>query len=536
MLLWYICPMAKNKTISINANEEKFPWARTFIEGVLSKRRVNASIASEMTVLFEALVRKAISHVGDENTELEIGSANELGRTDIKITFPGKRFSPLDGDVSSDSDAKVIEEYSDKISCSYQGGYNVVRISVSQSAWAFILPNFIAVVAAVIAGVVFSLVFDDAELQRVTNELIVPLEKLFTNAVLMVGAPMTLFSLLKNVTDSFIVAERHSSARKLFITSVSSSLVVIALALVMGFAFAQSVLSAGGVTESFDLGFASWSLASAVDQIIPSSIIEPFETISPIPMIAVALLVAGALNSIGQSFGVIKRAIDACYDLFSGILQIVMTAFPLACFLLFLHVLLTEDSIAQFLDIFFIAIVVFVCTIPLLIVYALSLRAHGIPVREFVKKLWPLVKENFAIGSVIDAVPYNTQYCAKNFGISRERLEKELPILAQTSLDGNCFILMLLATIYIFVANCEVSWINVAIIALIVMFLSFGAPNQPGSILIGMLVVLTYLHSDAAISLALCFELFCGGLQNILNVISSVVTVTENECREAKQR
>ena len=237
-------------------------------------------------------------------------------------------------------------------------------------------------------------------------------------------------------------------------------------------------------------------------------------------------------SSIGQSFDIIKRAIDACYDLFSGILRIVMMFFPLACFLLFLEVLLANDGVLQFVDILYIAIVVFVCTLPLLAVYALRLKAHGIPVRRFVQKVWPLVKENFAIGSVIDAVPYNTRYCMKNFGIPRERLEKELPILAQTSLDGNCFILMLLATIYIFVANCEVSWLNIVVVAIIVMFLSFGAPNQPGSILIGMLVILTYLNSDAVISLALCFELFCGGLQNILNVVSSIVTVVENECGE----
>ncbi len=31
--------------------------------------------------------------------------------------------------------------------------------------------------------------------------------------------------------------------------------------------------------------------------------------------------------------------------------------------------------------------------------------------------------------------------------------------------------------------------------------------------------------------MALCFELFCGSLQNILNVISSVVTVAEGEGR-----
>ncbi|HAM16413.1 MAG TPA: hypothetical protein DCP91_11295, partial [Eggerthellaceae bacterium] len=394
-----------------------------------------------MMTLFEALIRRIFSHVDDAGAELEIGSANELGRTDIKITFPGKRFSLLDGDESSDSDAEVVEAFSDKISCSYQGGYNVVRISVRQSAWVFILPNLVAIIAAIVVGNGLEFMLDDSERQILTTEWVMPLENLFTNAVLMIGAPMTLFSLLKNVTDSFIVAERHSSSRKLFISSVASSLFVIALALFMGLVFVQWALSAGGVTERFDLGFANWTLASAVNQIIPSSIIEPFETISPIPMIVVALLIAGALNSIGKSFGIWKRAIDACYDLFSGILRIVMAAFPLACFLLFLEILLSKDGVVQFLDIFFIAVVVFVCSLPLLVAYALSLRAHGIPVREFAIKLWPLVKENLAIGSVIDAVPYNTHYCVKNFGISRERLEKELPILAQTSLDGNCFIL-----------------------------------------------------------------------------------------------
>ncbi|MGI6220415.1 MAG: dicarboxylate/amino acid:cation symporter [Coriobacteriales bacterium] len=526
--------MAGNKIIKIGADKGNLPQARAFVEKILGKRFVNASIASDAMLLFEALFREIVSQVDDSSAELEISRARKLGHTDIKMTFPGKRFSLHEGDVSSNPGAKTIEAFSDKISCSYQGGYNVVRISVSQSAWAFILPNLVAVVAAVIVGIALRLTLGDTGQQVLAEEWITPLEKLFTNAVLMIGAPMTLFSLLKNVTDSFIVAERHSSSRKLFANSVASSAIVIVLALVMGFLVAQSILAASGVTESFDLGFANWSLASAVDQIIPSSIITPFETISPIPMIVVALLIAAALGSMGQTFSTVKRAIDVCYDLFSNILKIVMAAFPVACFLLFLHILLAKGGITVFLEILYIAVIVFVCTVPVLIVYALKLRVRGIPLREFIGKLWPLVKENIAIGSVIDAVPFNTQYCEKNLGIKRQRLEKELPVLAQTSLDGNCFILMLLATIYIFIANCDVSWINIAVIAIIVLFLSFGAPNQPGSILIGMLIILAYLHSDIAVSLAPCFELFCGGLQNILNVISSVVTVAENECREEK--
>ena len=522
--------MARNKKIRIEADEKNFPQVQTFAEEVFKRRHVSASIASETMLLIEALFHVIIPQVDDEDAEIEISSVNQLGRTDIKMKFPGKRFAIPEGDASVDPDAKLIEVFSDKLSCSYRGGDNVIRISVSQTARAFILPNLIAIVGALVVSLVIAFTVDVAGQEQITQELIEPLEKLFTNAVLMIGAPMTLFSLLKNVTDSFIVAERHSSSGKLFATAVGSSVVSIVLALIMGFVFARAALTALGVVDQVaDIGFEQWSLSTAVDQIIPSNILEPFETISPVPMIFVALIITAALCTMGQNFEVMKRAIDACYDLFSSILGIVMAAFPVACFLLFLEVLLSDNGFWRFVVILIMAVVVFVSAVPLLATYALGLKARGVHVLEFARKLWPLVKENFVIGSVIDAVPYNTRYGVKVFGFSRERLEKELPVLAQTSLDGNCFILMLLATIFIFFANCPVSWFNIAVTAFIVLFLSFGAPNQPGSILIGMLIILTYLNTSSAVSMALCFELFCGGLQKILNVISSMVTVAGRE-------
>ena len=521
--------MAKVDTIKIGTNAKSFSKAQAFVEETFERHHVSSGIAFESMQLFEALFSEIASQVGDEGAEIEISNTNFLGHVGIKMVFPGKRFSVTEGDVFADPDAKIIEAFSDKMSCSYRGGYNVIRITLCKSVRSFILPNLIAIAAALILSIIFAFVLDDAGHAFVVREWIAPLQKLFTNAVLMIGAPMTLFSLLKNVTDSFIVSERQSSSSKLFIISVLSSVIAIALALAMGFVFAQWVLTVGGITESHDIGLASWSLSSTVDQIIPSNILEPFQSISPVPMIAVALLVAVALCNIGKSFGAMKRAIDACYDLFSAILGLVMAVFPVAVFLLFLEVLMSDDGFIRFVAHLIETVVVFICMIPLLITYAVRLKARGVRVMEFARKLWPLVKENFMIGSVIDAVPYNTRYCAKVYGFPRERIEKELAVLAQTSLDGNCFILMLLSTIFIFVANCPVSWLDIAVIALIVLFLSFGAPNQPGSILIGMLMILTYLNISAAISMALCFELFCGGLQNILNVISSVVTVAERE-------
>ena len=275
--MWFNKSMTGNKVIKLNAIEENFPQASAFVEDILDKRHINARVASETKSLFEALFRQVVSQCDNADTELKIGSVRKLGHIDLKITFSGKRFSLLGDTGLSESDAKIIETFSHKISCSYQGSCNVVRISVNQSAWTFILPNLIGVIAAIIVGVTLQSTLDVAAIQWIANEWVLPLEKLFTNAVLMVGAPMTLFSLLKNVTDVFMVAERHSSSRRLFISSLSSSFIVVVVAIIMGFAVAQSILSAGGVTERVDIGFESWSLASAVDQIIPSSIIEPFE-------------------------------------------------------------------------------------------------------------------------------------------------------------------------------------------------------------------------------------------------------------------
>ena len=526
--------MARTKSIEINPDEAGLSQAQTFIGEMLGKRHVSAAIASETTSLFEAVFHAVVLELDDKDAKIEVSSVVELGNTDIKIMFPGKRFYMPEGDSSSDPGAKIIERYSDKLSCSYLAGYNVIKISVSQSARAFILPNLIAAAMAIVVGIVLNLVLDDAGQRQLAEQWVAPLENLFTNAVLMVGAPMTLFSLLKNVTDSFILSERNSTSRKLFITSLSSSVVAIVVAIIAAVVYAQVAGMVTGVTYKIDPGIANWSLASAVDKIIPSNILEPFTTISPVPMIVVALLVVGALVTIGKSFGSMKRAIDACYDLFSGILGIVMGAFPFACFLLFLEILLT-DQVVSFLQVMLIAADVFLCAAFLLVIYALRLKAKGIRVREFARKAWPLVKENFKIGSVIDAVPYNVRYCVKNFGFSRERLEKELPVMAQTNLDGNCYVLMFIAVAYILYSSNEGSWLSVVVIGLIVLFMSSGSPNQPGSILIGILIVSTYLASQADIQMALCFELFCGGLQNILNVISSVVAVTENASAEERR-
>ena len=83
--------------------------------------------------------------------------------------------------------------------------------------------------------------------------------------------------------------------------------------------------------------------------------------------------------------------------------------------------------------------------------------------------------------------------------------------------------------LFMFMMVSQASWFHVIVIAIIVVFLSFGAPNQPGSILIGTLIIALFLKADVLIPTAVYLEVFFGGIQNMINVTGDVVTIAIEE-------
>ena len=75
----------------------------------------------------------------------------------------------------------------------------------------------------------------------------------------------------------------------------------------------------------------------------------------------------------------------------------------------------------------------------------------------------------------------------------------------------------------------QASWYHIVVIAIMVVFLSFGAPNQPGSILIGTLIIALFLKADELIPTAVYLEVFFGAIQNLINVTGDLVTVAIEE-------
>ena len=521
---------AKNNHRVFRVREGGLGDVCTFAETLLTRKDVNDETAKETLLVFEALMQKLVDWGLDENTDLEVSGEDRLGDFLIRVGFEGKVFVRDDDDEFSIED-RLLDAYDDRIGYNYHSGYNVITISVSRSYRTTMLACSIASLCAVAVYLILNTMIDADGQHHLLDNYVFPLESVYANAMLMIGAPMTFFSLLKNLTNTYVVSQRNSGIRQLQMQTLVTSVSAILLAFV-AFCITSIVLLPSLEGASSELAVPiNRSFSDVVTSLIPPSIFEPFEAISPIPLIVVALLCTYALCSAGKYFDALRGAMMACYTLFSRMLHVVIAALPVFCFLAIMDVLLDVGIEGAFEDLCLIA-VIYLNTLLLFATYAIRLRMNGVKVIPFVRKLIPLIRENANIGSAIDAAPYNIRYCARNYKMKRDMLERNLPVLAETNLDGNCFILMSLTLTFIFSTSTELPWYSVIGLAGLILFLSYGAPNQPGSILIGTLIITMYLNSFDVVCMAIFSEAFLGSAQNLINVIGDIVLAAVEDSKE----
>lgn len=512
------------KTLTVHARIADYEDAAAFIESWLQHIRLSKQIISENSIVFETLFNDILLKGVPEETEIKIEIGYALGNPVIKIGFPGARYVPISADsMEQNIEYKIIKAYEDKLNYDYRLSYNIIRISIKRNYAPHLILCAIGFLAAILVYTLLSLTMDNEAGNVLVKNWVIPAETLFANSMLMIGTPMTFFSILKNLLETHVISERSSGARKLQQKTVATSIAAVVLAVVFGFLIKRFSPYIGGIFGDFVVsGYTRKDLPQLISSLMPSDIFEPFKLFSPYPLILLSFLIIIALRSVDNQFDRLKSAVDACYVLVSKMLNLVILILPVFCFLAFLHLLL-ESGFAGLTGVLICWGLILLGIVLLLSLYALQLKLAGIRVIWFIKKILPVLRENIMINSAIDAVPYNIRQCSKIFGISRNYLEGAIPVLAQINLDGNCFIIMEITMLLIVSSNGALSWWNYLLLAVLVIFLSIGAPNQPGSILIGMLIIIHYLNIPNILPVAIYCEVLLGTLQNLVNVVGDIV-------------
>lgn len=523
------------KEITISARVEEFEKAEQFIEKELSRSGISKQIIAENTMVFEALFNDIIRKGYSSENEIKIQIKRSFGNPSINMCFVGERYVPMGGDtLEDDVEYKIIKAFGDKLEYVYHASYNTIHLNVKRAHATQAVLCIAGIIGAVFVYLVLLNVLTPTQRAEILEKCGMPIEKLFTSAMLMIGTPMTFFSILKNLLETHIISKRSSYARKIQLRTLETSATMVALAVLYGFAVKTIAPFIKDVFGTYEItGYTRNDLPTLISSLMPSDIFEAFRTLSPFPLILLSILIIFALRSAENQFDRLKGFVDACYVLFSRMLNLVMFFLPAFCFLTFLNILLDKGfSNLKGVAVCWCTVILGILLVFLL--YAITLKVSGIKVIDFIKRVLPILRENIKINSAIDAAPYNIRQCGKVFGINRSYLEDTMPVLAQTNLDGNCFVIMEITMLLIVSNGASIPWWNYILLASLVFFLSFGAPNQPGSILIGMLIIINYLNIDIMFPVAIYCEVLLGFVQNFVNVTGDIVMVVSEYQRTKK--
>ena len=510
----------KNSKFRTTFND--YQGMRSQVEDLLEKGKVNDTGKAESLLVFEALYRDIIDQGLSEDTPATIWKSRSLGNVNIKLSFEGAPYSPA---------GEVINTYAEKVDNSYYGGRNNITLLIKRSIFGSIRNNLIAFVLAYIAAYFIMNMVGSHEQEMIRSGLM-GFEKLCTGLILSVGALVTFVSMLKNVMTMYVTGGGDPTLRSIHKRALTSSAMAVFLAFFMSILLTIFVIytvfidfvPAGETVTRDVIIHRSVGFSELMKALVSQDIADPFGTMNPIPIVLLVVLVAVAICISGSYFEKFLNVLDGLYVLFSKMLSVIMFAIPLVFFIATLEALLRKGFMVGFLAAASV-IVVPVSMIAIIIFYAIRLKMAGVSPIAFAKRLPPLFKENFIINSSIDSAPYNMRYCMANYGMDKKKLEKYFPVLAQINLDGNCFIITAIAVMLMYSAGSGITWLDGLVVCFIIFFLSLGAPNQPGSILIGLLVVFHYVHTTDLMCLAIFSEVVFANLLSIINVVGDIVVM-----------
>jgi Na+/H+-dicarboxylate symporters len=516
---------------------ENYEAIRKHIVGILEKNHIDKRSQNETLLVFEALYNDMIERGIPGNTQVTVWKAGHFGSVNIRFQFRGPFYSPLSDDADDlNADQRIMHVFWDRVEHRYHDGTNFLTLVTKRSVLMALRNIGIAMALGIAAFIVIMSFFESPEQQESIRTWVFQGEMLFAKAMLSIGAPVTFFSLLRNLTNMYILREGDSMMRSIQGKALLSSAVAVLLAVCaaiiasipMALIYYGGTASISGILPGALDVDVDLSLIELFQSIVSSSIFETFSAISPFPIIIGVVLTAYALCASGNYFESIKKVVDGAYVLFSKMLTALMFTLPFFFFLAILEGMLRQGPGAVIYSVSM-AVFVPVTMILLALFYVVRLAVRGISPFPFIKKLGPLLKENLTINSTIEAVPFNLRYCVSKYGFDRKMSERVLPMLAQINLDGNCFIITLIALMLMFTTGTGISWLDVAIVGLTVFFLSLGAPNQPGSILIGLLVIFSYMNALDFVALAIFSEAILGPLLSVANAAGDIVTIAITE-------
>ena len=534
---------------NFNAEMSSLPMIIKAIEDTLVKLKTEKKTCIRTILAAEESAAKLIEHSAP-GSQLCLSVRRFLDDVTIAMTVPGEKFDfiPESPDLAIDQETVgpeseslirsiVLKSFSGDIRYQYKADRNIVRLKTARSPRAFLYQTLSAFAAAIVLGLLMRLVLSTEVNAWVASNILGTLQMLFMNGLKLVVAPVVFLSIAGSITQFSNLRDVGRIGSKVILLYILTS--VIAVAVGFGYsllfrpgdpALAATVSGAAPINIS---GPTSVSIMDTIRGIVPDNLLKSFVENNMLQLIFLAVLSGAALNALGEKGAPVKRMFDSLHEFFMKITSYFIRLVPLMVFCSMASTLMTAgaESILSVLSVFGIVILGFV---TMAVVYCLIVAAVGrVNPLVMLRKYAGTMLQVFSLSSSNASISLNMEACDKKLGVSPKLYSLSIPLGATLNMDGLCVNLSIMTLFLAHVFGVQLDLSQMIQIALTIIIISMGMPGIPGTVLIGLTMILSQVNVPLeAISLIMGIYAILDMFEtasNCLGDVSTTVVVARTE-------
>lgn len=528
-----------NKTTTLSTKDKEcFTDCMRFIHDGLAEAGVNNKLAIKAEMLSEEMIASMLPYATGDTIMIQVRKL--IGDTVINISMKGEEFDPYgsnDDELDDDPEEELIRSmllraYGDSLRYSHKRGKNSVKIKAEEAKRSMMKSTLVALVLALIVGVLMKSGLSDAAAEGISNYVLTPFSTMFMNALKMVIGPVVFFSIVTCLSQFKDITELGKIGIKVLMTYIFTTIMAVIISTAVFFVFKPGEVGAAltGHMESQTVDVATdvdTSLLNTIINIVPSNFVKPFLESDTLQLIFLALICGIAVGMIGDYSKVLKDWLEACNSLFLTVTSIVAKFIPIAvfCSVTLMIYQMGGKSMLSLLSVF---LTMCVSVLLMLVVYGLLVMLGGRlnPV-TFFRKSKESMLTSFVLMSSSASLPTTMNTCTEKLGISPKVANFSIPLGATINMDGTCMYLTMFSLYLARLYGIDVSVSTVLSMALTVILLSLGAPGVPGSALVCLGIVLGQVGVPIeALGLVIAINPFTDMIETMSNVTGDIAAAT----------
>ena len=513
-----------------------------FIESRLKACKIpKQSITKALLASEESLV-KLLEH-GADGTKVTVSVRRFFGKVSIVMSMRGKAFAlqaeapniQLDPETMGAESEGVIRDImlkalGERISYRNRSGRNIVTILAEPSSRQFLYRTLIALGLALVCGFALQALAPVSVSEWLASVVLGKIQSLFMNGLKMVVAPIVFLSIAESVAQFSNLKDIGRIGGKVIGLYFLTSVIAVCVGMGLSFLFQPGTpgMAEAGLQEAvLTAGTETVSLWETLIGIVPGNFLKPFLENDMLQLIFLAVISGISLGAIGDKGIRIRELFSSFSAMFMHITMMFVQMVPVMVFCSITSTILTSGAgaFASVLSIFLTDLLGFasMCAIYCLLILLLGKLNPLVMLKKYVGTMLQV----FSLSSSNASISLNMDACGKKLGISPKIYSFSIPLGATLNMDGLCVNLTIISLALARIFGVQLTFGELLSVGLIIIVISMGMPGIPGTMLIGLTMILSQVHVPVeAISLIMGIYAIIDMFETASNCLGDVSVTT----------